>query len=142
MHVGKWIVVSFVLFAVFIGTLVTVCMRQEISLVSTDYYKEELIYQDQITRIENTQALVEKPIITTTANSLKIQFSQFSQLNRGEIRLFCPSNERNDKSFIVNASQANEQNFPINALPHGMYKARFSWSIGDKEFFLEEIINI
>ena len=47
MNFGKWIVVAFVFFSLFIGTLVTVCVRQDISLVSTDYYKEELIYQDQ-----------------------------------------------------------------------------------------------
>jgi hypothetical protein len=40
MNWGKWIIVSFVLFAGFIGTLVTVCVRQDISLVSKDYYKE------------------------------------------------------------------------------------------------------
>ncbi len=142
MNIGKWIVFSFVLFALFIGSLVTVCMQQDISLVSQDYYKEELIYQEQIVRIQNTNELTERPTITTTADTLKIRFSQFQQLQKGEIRLFCPSNERNDKSFVVNPSQTNEQNFPIHALPHGMYKAQFLWSMGKKEFFLEEIINI
>jgi hypothetical protein len=42
----------FILFAAFIGTLVTVCLRQDISLVSKDYYKEELQYENQLTRLK------------------------------------------------------------------------------------------
>ena len=68
MDFGKWIVVAFVLFAVFIGTLVTVCVRQDISLVSKEYYKEELAYQDQIVRIANTEKLGLKPKITKVNN--------------------------------------------------------------------------
>ncbi|MBL7870477.1 MAG: FixH family protein [Cyclobacteriaceae bacterium] len=142
MNIGKWIVFAFVMFALFIGTLVTVCMNQDISLVSQNYYKEELIYQDQIDRIQNTNALSERPIITATPDTLKIHFDQFQEIKKGEIKLFCPSNERNDKSFSVHASEAIEQIFPLNTLPRGMYKARFFWSIGEKEFFLEEIITL
>jgi hypothetical protein len=142
MNIGKWIVISFVLFALFIGTLVTVCMQQEVSLVSKNYYQEELDYEVQIKRIQNTKGLQEKPAITVMTDTLKIYFSQFASLDKGEIKLFCPSNEHNDKSFTVYASQSAQQGFLINTLPHGMYKAQFRWSIGEKEFFIEEIINI
>lgn len=142
MNIGKWIVIAFVLFTLFIGTLVTVCMQQNISLVSENYYKEELIYQDQILRVQNARALSEKPVVTTTADSIKIHFSSFKLVEKGALKLFCPSNELNDRAFVVKASQSNEQSFPINTLPHGMYKAQFLWSIGGKEFFLEEVINI
>jgi hypothetical protein len=39
---GKWIVVSFLLFAGFIATLVTICMKEDVGLVSSSYYDEEL----------------------------------------------------------------------------------------------------
>ena len=52
MNWGKSIVLSFVLFAAFIVTLVTVCLRQDISLVSKEYYKEELQYENQLTRLK------------------------------------------------------------------------------------------
>ena len=45
MNWGKSIVLAFVLFAVFIGVLVAVCVREDISLVSRNYYNEELDYQ-------------------------------------------------------------------------------------------------
>ena len=48
MNWGKSIVLSFILFAAFIGTLVTVCIRQDISLVSKDYYEEELQYDKSV----------------------------------------------------------------------------------------------
>ena len=51
------------MFAAFIATLVTVCLRQDISLVTREYYKEELNYQAQINRIAHTTMLSEKPSI-------------------------------------------------------------------------------
>ena len=56
MNWGKWIIVSFVLFAAFIGILVVICVRQDISLVSKNYYQEELAYQQQIDRMNNGTA--------------------------------------------------------------------------------------
>ena len=48
MHYGKSIVVAFILFAMFIGTLVTVCIREDVNLVSPDYYEEELAHGQKI----------------------------------------------------------------------------------------------
>ena len=59
MNWGKSIILAFVLFAGFIATLVVVCVREDISLVSKDYYKEELLYQDQIQRLNNASQLKE-----------------------------------------------------------------------------------
>ena len=44
MNWGTWIALSFVLFALFIGALVVVCVRQDINLVALDYYKQEIDY--------------------------------------------------------------------------------------------------
>ena len=69
MNWGNGIIFSFVLFAIFIAILVTVCVRQDISLVSSDYYQEELKYQDQITRINNTSKLDTQPVIKIVQNN-------------------------------------------------------------------------
>ena len=59
--------VAFVFFALFIGTLVTICVRQDITLVTKEYYKEELAYQEQIDRMNNVNNLGEVPEISIEA---------------------------------------------------------------------------
>lgn len=141
MNWGKWIVVSFLLFVAFIGTLVVVCVRQDISLVTKDYYQDELAYQDQLDRLNNTNGLVQKPSIEVMADDyLRISFAQFSEMEKGKLQLFCPSNAKLDKHFSVGASIENQQYFTINNLPKGMYRARLQWTMKGKEFYLEEII--
>lgn len=44
----KYIVFSFIAFALFIGTLVVVCVRQDIPLVSVNYYEEDLRYDHKL----------------------------------------------------------------------------------------------
>jgi hypothetical protein len=132
MNWGKWIVVSFVLFAGFIATLVTVCVRQDISLVSKDYYQEELVYQDQIGRIENASLLAKRPSIKIIdKNTLEISFDQFDKIEKGELQLFRPSDAAMDKKF-----------FSTDSMQKGMYRARMMWTMGEKEFFIEEVIFI
>ncbi len=143
MNWGKWIVVSFVLFAAFIATLVTVCVRQDISLVSNDYYKEELVYQDQIGRMENASLLVNRPSIKIiNKNTLEISFDQFNKIEKGELQLFRPSDATMDKKFHFKASDTPTQLFSTETMHRGMYRARMMWTMGEKEFFIEEVIFI
>ena len=72
MNWGNWIAVSFVCFALFIGTLVVICVRQDISLVAPDYYKQELNYQKQIDRNQNTMNFTVKPEISVQDKFLQL----------------------------------------------------------------------
>jgi hypothetical protein len=142
MNWGKWIVVSFILFAGFIATLVTVCMRQDVSLVSKDYYKDELAYQEQIARINNTNQLTEKPVIEKSNDLLEIGYQEFVRIEKGTLKLFRPSDPTMDKVFVLKPSEKLKQSFPIGGLDKGMYRARLQWVMNGKEYFMETIINI
>ncbi len=143
MNFGKWIVVSFILFAVFIGTLVTICVREDVNLVSKDYYKEELAYQDQILRLNNTEKLLQKPIVKVIENNLlQVVFMQTQEIQSGELKLFCPSNPKMDKNFKLNTSKDGSQLIELRGLQSGMYKAKLLWTMDGEEFYIEEIINI
>jgi hypothetical protein len=137
---GKGIILSFVLFALFIGTLVVVCVRQDVNLVAQDYYKQELDYQQQIERERNAEELMSKPSMEVRDNFLNISFDGFGKIEKGEVKLFRPSNPDFDKSFVLSLSQDSLQQFDISAQPSGMYKARMSWSMSGKEFYFEKVI--
>jgi hypothetical protein len=142
MNFGKWIVVAFILFAVFIGTLVTVCVKQDVNLVSKDYYKDELAYQDQIGRISNTNLLAKKPSIANIGGKLAVNFNNDRKILKGELKLFCPSNPKMDKDYPISLADGNTQLFEIASLQPGMYKAKLFWTMEGKEYFLEQVIYI
>ena len=141
MNWGKSIIASFVLFAIFIGALVVVCIRQDSSLVSPDYYKNELAYQIQIDRLTNTEHLAVKPVMRFDNNVIEIHYADFTHVERGELTIFRPSDERYDKNFTLSTTADSIQRFDAGQLPAGMYKARLLWAMGDKEYYVENIIN-
>lgn len=140
MNWGKWIIVSFIMFAGFIGTLVMVCVRQDISLVSKDYYKEELEYEQQMVRMKNVALLASKPQIKVENGLIQIAFDQFNEIENGELKLFRPSDSSMDKKFELARVSSPMQQFSTEALESGMYRARMQWTMDGKEFFLEEIV--
>ena len=143
MNWGKSIVLSFVLFAAFIGTLVTVCLRQDISLVSKEYYKEELQYENQLTRLKNFSQLKSKPVIKVLENNtIQITFDRFDNMEKGELRLFRPSDSSKDKKYSIVPTSNATQEFPTTGLAPGMYRAKMLWTMNGKEFFVEEVIFI
>jgi hypothetical protein len=142
MNWGKWIVVAFVLFAGFIATLVTVCMRQDVSLVSKDYYKDELNYQDQISRMNNVNQLDQKPVIQKSGNFLVIDFDQFKDIENGQLKLFNPSDAKKDRVYMLKSSAETKQSFPIDDVAKGMYRARMQWAMNGREYYIETVITI
>ena len=142
MNWGKWIIVSFVLFAAFIATLVTVCMRQDVNLVSRDYYQDELEYQEQIQRLNNANQLHSKPAIEMVGNSLAIDFAHFREIKSGELKLFSPSDPDKDRIYTLIAADVTQQLIPVGDVAKGMYRARFQWVMNGKEYFMETVINI
>lgn len=141
MNVGKWIVVAFILFAGFIATLVTVCMRQDISLVSGDYYKQELAYQQQIDRASNTATLKKKPVVQVNQQSVQITFDSSLNVEQGEVKLFCPSDSQMDRTFKLTPARQ-QFTYDVSGLKHGMYRVKLFWTMTGKEYYQEEIINL
>src|SRR5688572_264422 len=142
MNWGKSIVLAFVLFAIFIGVLVTVCVRQDISLVTREYYKEDLDFQSQMDRERNAEQLIEKPKIDIVDNqSLRVAFD-FSQFDAGKVVLYSPSDISEDKTFELEATNSPFQIFSLGSLKKGNYRIKMTWSASGKEFYFEKSIFI
>jgi len=142
MAVRNLIIGAFVFFALFIGTVVAVCMREDISLVSSDYYNQELAYQDQIKKINNTAGLAIKPSIKIIDGKLIIEFDKTSEIESGDVLLFCPSNSKMDRRFKLEAARASSRKLDLSGLATGMYRVKLSWRLNGSDYYQEEVINI
>jgi hypothetical protein len=141
MNWGKWIVTAFVLFALFVGTLVTVSLRQDITLVTREYYKEELAYQEQLERKQNANRLEEKPDLLVVDNErLEVRYRDLKSVRSGVVTLFRPSDAALDHVFVLQATEDTVLRFPLEAYEKGLYKARMRWTMNGKEYFIEKII--
>jgi hypothetical protein len=143
MNWGKGLFIAFVSFAAFIATLVTVCVRQEIGLVSPDYYAQELAFQDQIDRTDNTSRLPEVPIISVSNDSLNVRCSYFPKLENAVLKLTRASSAKYDASFVVDAHQnATIANYSVGYLPRGRYKGSLLWTMDGKEYYVETLLDL
>jgi hypothetical protein len=138
MNWGQSIVLAFVLFAAFIGSLVVVCLRQDVQLIAPDYYQQELLYQRQLDRMNNANQLAVQPVLRVSQGWLGVEYAGMADMQEGTLQLFRPSDERFDRNFKL--SSETEQHLDVRSLPPGVYKARLKWTMQGKEYFLEEVI--
>ena len=140
MNWGKSIVLAFVVFIAFMAMLVTVCLRQDVSLVANEYYTEELAYQQQIDRIRNTNELKQPPRISLEGNLLTVTFKDLPRAEKARLRLFRPSDPALDRQFALAAAHDTCWTLSTQGLQAGMYRARMQWTMQGKEFYVEHII--
>lgn len=146
MNWGVKIIFAYIGFAILVITLVTICMKQDVSLVAFDYYKQEIAYQDQIDRINNYSNLEQLPEISFDRQSqqLSINFSKGISvpIDEGQVHLFRPSDASLDRTFEIKLGSNGLQTLDLNLLTKGLWKIKLNWSQGDRQFYHEKILVI
>lgn len=136
----KWVVVAFVLFALFIGTLVVISVRQEVSLVSKNYYQDELRHSEKMTKQVNTSGLSEQPQITFEENSVKVMYPLLSNFEKGQLMIQRPSDARLDQQFEIQSGVGDTQVFELKVWERGLYRVSLTWSMEGKEYYFEKLM--
>jgi nitrogen fixation protein FixH len=134
----KWVIGAFVFFALFIGTLSIVCMRQDINLVSATYYQDELVHQQKMNQQKNLLELAEQPVITLANSHVSISFASLATMDKGEVRLARPSDPKLDQHFDL-SNQAT-QSFQLTRWEKGLYRVTMTWSMQGKDYYFEKLM--
>lgn len=140
MNPGKIITLSFVLFATFIGILVAVCMRQDVNLVAADYYRQELQHGEKMTAVANASALSSVPTIRFNGDAVQVNWDNLNGMENGELQLLRPSDPHLDRSFNLSSTSESFLSFPLQGSHPGLYRARLSWSMGGKDYLVEQVL--
>ncbi|MFM7430492.1 MAG: FixH family protein [Flammeovirgaceae bacterium] len=136
----KYIVFSFVAFALFIGTLVTICVKQNISLVSATYYEDDLQYEKKQTRRQNADQLEVLPAVSLADHQLNIMYEQMPSVESGLIKLTRPSDSDLDQAFIFDKQLGTHHSFNLAHTKKGLYRISISWKMSNKEYLVEKTI--
>jgi hypothetical protein len=136
----KWVLAAFVFFGLFIGTLVVICVREDVNLVSKDYYQQELNHQQKIQQQTNANQLEDKPQLSFENNSVKLLFPFSSSVEKGEIRVMRPSDDRLDQRFEWSAMEGDSQLFPLKVWEKGLYRVSLTWTMEGKDYYFEKVM--
>ncbi|QDK82172.1 nitrogen fixation protein FixH [Spirosoma sp. KCTC 42546] len=146
MNWGKSIVLVFIVFAGFIGTMVYLMTRERIDLVSDNYYQNEIDYQQQIDRVRNARQIQAGTSTATTMTYLADQHQVVvvlpNVLQKGEITFYRPGDSRQDFRVPIAAKHPTQQLIPTQSLAKGNWRVQFTWSDGQREYYKEEQIFI
>ena len=144
MNWGYKVIIVFVLFATGMLTMVTKSMRAKIDMVTPDYYKEELKYQQVIDGQNNVNALSSPAGITQTAGSVILQFPAEIQGKtvEGKITFYRPSDINKDLTYNIQPDENRQQEFQKKSLVKGLYKVKIEWLMNEKPFYQEQVLNI
>lgn len=141
---GFRITILYLSFVALIVTLVVMCYGQKVELVSKDYYKQELQYQDRIDAINNANSATHTIHHAVDANGILLTAGpEFLQSGfKGTVNFFRPSDSSKDFNTELKFDAEGKQMIAGDKLEKGLYKMQLSWQSGGKNYFKEQVITI
>lgn len=143
MNWGTRIIIMYVGFVALIITLVVVSMRQQVDLVTPDYYAKELKYQTNIDKTKNYNELKTSLKCTIQSENIVIDFpdEHKTEMIRGEVLIYKPSDAKSDKLITIESNNG-QMLIPTSVFIKGMYKVKVDWQVNGIDYFSEQVINL
>ena len=141
---GTGIVLAFIGFISFILYFViamNINDKYDHDLVTEDYYKEELEYQNSINSLENARELKENIDYERTAEGLLIKFPKNLVIGKitGKVFLYRPSNKQLDFETDISLSDPNLL-IPDKRLVDGRWNIKVDWQYNGKSYLFKQAI--
>lgn len=140
MNFGTGILISFVLFAVFIAVLAALCMREGEELVSKTYYNDELRFSEVMDKRDNADRLPHKPSVEAGDGNVRVTFRDWNKISAGEVKMARPSDAGLDEIFPLPTSRDTVQVFQLKKWKTGLYHFRMTWTMENKNYLFESQI--
>jgi nitrogen fixation protein FixH len=139
---GTGIVLSFVAFILFILYFVVLSFRDPESnhdLVTEDYYKQELNYQQDLDAARNLTESGERIVVAKTQEGLRVEFPPAfaSEKITGKVSLYRPSNKQLDFNTPIQLSER-QLLIPKSRLLDGRWDIRIEWTYQGKPYLYQE----
>lgn len=148
------IIAWFILFITFTVVIISYLSRQKGDLVRTDYYDDEIHYQEQLDRLNRTLGLngrisvaydavrntiaVTLPVPQCSANKANAR----SKVISGHIRLYRPANQSLDREIQLSLDPAGSQFIDAKSLATGLWKVRVYWTMDGQDYYYNQAIRV
>ncbi|MDY7396668.1 FixH family protein [Aureibaculum sp. 2210JD6-5] len=110
-------------------------------LVSEDYYKDELYYQQEIDKLNNASKLTKNVTVKRVDNGMQVTFPNIMEQDKikGTIYFQRPSDKRIDFKQEI-ALTNNEMIIKNERLINGRWNIKIDWKYGDEEYLFKKNI--
>ena len=136
MNWGNKILLVFVGFAGLIGVLVYSCMQHNFELVSKDYYKDEVAYQQLIDGSSNANKISGLVIQQqATVIDLQLPVELKGMIIKGDVWLYCSSNAAYDQRLQLLVNAAGIMPIPIKLLHKGTYQVKINYTANGLQYY-------
>ena len=141
---GSKLAFIYIGFVVFVVAVALYAFRQDLNLVTDNYYEKELTYQTQIDKEKRADALPEKPSITFNNKILGVIFPKSYQFKEilGKIHLYRPANDKKDIILPLQVDSTCTQYIGLTSVEKGLWKIKLDWSYKKEEYFNELTIMV
>ncbi len=144
MNWGQKLILVFIIFASGMIYLAYRCMHVDTDLVTKEYYKDELRYQDVIDGTKSANALSSKVQITQQNEMIRVQLPDEMKNGKvsGSIWFYCASDAKKDRHIPIQLNTDAFQQINKNILLRGTYTVKFDWTSNNKHYYSEEPFTI
>ena len=131
MNWGRSLILVFIVFAAFMGYLVYRASGTHFDLVSKEYYKDELRYQDKIDGFRNAAAMEAVQLRVDSAGILQIRFPEQMKGKpvQGSLWLYCKTDAGKDLHIPLAEDTTGMRVINLSGKASGKYQAKLHWEV-------------
>ena len=138
--------IVFIIFFIYLIGFIILSQMNRTDLVTEDYYRDEIAYQDQIERVERSKALSRAIELDYNVNSQTITLDFPAEFNpeeiTGNVLFFRPSDAKQDKVHPIRLSAEGKQTLDVKNLSGGMWRVKIFWQGDGEEYYDEKIVKV
>ena len=142
---GHKLLIAFIVFGFLMFYLVYQSLHTNFELVSKDYYKDELAYQEVIDATKNANDLVSKTNVYQkgTAVYLQLPSELANQSIAGKAYFYCPADSKKDRTISLAPDGTGLQAIAIGKeIAIGAYQVKISWTANDKKYYQDSYLQV
>lgn len=142
-HSGNVLLAGFGGMLIMMSVLVYSSVKQDIPMVSKDYYQQELVYQHRLDAMNNTNTYDSNFSVAKEGDkvSLKIPSALSKNITEGSVYFYCPAVEKMDRKEMLHANNDGSYRFNTALLPHMKYILKISFQSGNTDYYKELTLN-
>ena len=144
MNFGNKLLLVFAAFAGLLSYMTYRCFAVPVDLVSTEYYKDEISYQEIIDGTKNANALNGKTVVLESNGTVTIQLpaEMKGHLVKGTILFYSPSQIENDRHVTLTTDNDAKQLIDAKTLKKGNYTVKIDWKESANHYYAERPLTI
>lgn len=139
---GHKLTLAFIAFAALMMFMVYKTTQANFELVSKEYYKDELAYQQVIDGTNLANKLSSFIQIQQQNELIRVEFPKEMKKAEGTVYFYCPSDVAKDRKLNINLNEEAVHLIPARTILPGNYVVKINWQWEQQNYYNEQAIII